>query len=292
MPFLLGLGLGLALVPVARWAGLASGLVDRPGDPLRIHDRPVPLLGGAAVVGATLIGSAVSGTGISPWAAGAVILALLAGLADDARPLPVWLRLGAQAAAGALLVAGGFRLAPLGPLGAAAVVVLVLLAANAVNIVDGQDGLAGGLAAIATSALVGLAGWSERSAAGTLGLALAGALLAFLLWNRPPARIFLGNGGAYALGTLMAVMVAGATDGWATLVAATLCLGVFAFELIFTVVRRVRAGAPLTAGDRRHSYDLLAEAWGGRTTSTLAFWGLGLLAGGTGLLVGVLADGG
>jgi UDP-GlcNAc:undecaprenyl-phosphate GlcNAc-1-phosphate transferase len=291
MPFLLGLGLGLALVPVARWAGLASGLVDRPGDPLRIHDRPVPLLGGAAVVGAALIGTALFGT-VSPWVAGAAILALLAGLADDVRPLPVWLRLAAQAAAGGLLVAGGFRLTPLGPLGAAAVVVLVLLAANAVNILDGQDGLAGGLAAIAAAALVGLAGWSDRSAAGVLGLALAGALLAFLLWNRPPARIFLGNGGAYALGTLLAVLVVGTTDGWVLLVAAALCLAVFAFELVFTVVRRVRAGDPLTAGDRRHSYDLLAERLGGRTTSTLAFWGLGLLAGAAGLLVGALAGGG
>lgn len=292
MPFLLGLGLGLALVPVARWVGLAAGLVDRPGDPLRIHDRPVPLLGGAAVVGAALIGTTLWGTGMSPWVAGAAILALLAGLADDVRPRPVWLRLAAQAAAGGLLVAGGFRLTPLGPLAAAAVVILVLLAANAVNIVDGQDGLAGGLAAIATAGLVGLAGWSDRSAAGALGLALAGALLAFLVWNRPPARIFLGNGGAYALGTLLAVLVAGTTDGWAALVAAALCLGVFAFELVFTVVRRVRAGDPVTAGDRRHSYDLLSEALGGRTTSTLAFWGLGLMAGGAGLLVGALAGGG
>jgi UDP-GlcNAc:undecaprenyl-phosphate/decaprenyl-phosphate GlcNAc-1-phosphate transferase len=292
MPFLLGLALGLALVPAARWAGLATGLVDEPGDRLRIHDRPVPLLGGVAVVAAALIAAVPSRAGLSPWVAGAAILALLVGLTDDMRPLPVWLRLAAQAAAGGLLVAGGLRLAPFGPLAAAAVVVLVLLAANAVNIIDGQDGLAGGLVAIATAALVGLAGWSARPPEGALGLGLAGALVAFLVWNRPPARIFLGNGGAYALGTLLAALVAGVSDGWAVLAAAAICLGVFAFELVFTVVRRFRAGEPVTAGDRRHSYDLLSEGIGGRIGSTLIFWGAGLLVGAAGLLVGTLAGGG
>jgi UDP-GlcNAc:undecaprenyl-phosphate/decaprenyl-phosphate GlcNAc-1-phosphate transferase len=291
MPFLLGLALGLALVPAARWAGLATGLVDRPGDSLRIHDRPVPLLGGVAVVAAALIATVPARPGLSPGVAGAAILALVLGLADDMKPLPVWLRLAAQAVAGGLLLADGLRLAPFGPLGAAAVVVLVLLVANAVNIIDGQDGLAGGLVAIATAALVGLAGWSDRSPAGALGLALAGSLVAFLLWNRPPARIFLGNGGAYALGTILAALVAGVSDGWTLLAAAAICLGVFAFELVFTVVRRFRAGEPVTAGDRRHSYDLLSEGIGGRTGSTLIFWGVGLLAGASGLLVGALAGG-
>lgn len=289
MPFLVGLGVGLLLVPAARWVGLRAGLVDRPGDPLRIHDRPVPLLGGAAVVAATLTAIVVVGQGPSAWVAGAAILALLVGLLDDLRPLPVWLRLVGQAASGGLLVAAGLRMEVLGPLGAAGVVVLVVLMANAVNVVDGQDGLAGGLALIGAAGLVGLEGWSAGDASWSVGVALAGALVAFLAWNRPPARIFLGNGGAYAVGTMLAVPAAVASRGWIGLAAGILCLGVFAFELMFTVVRRVRARSPVTAGDRGHSYDLAAFSLGGRTRSTLLFWGVGVLAAGAGLLLDALA---
>jgi UDP-GlcNAc:undecaprenyl-phosphate/decaprenyl-phosphate GlcNAc-1-phosphate transferase len=291
MPFLVALGVGLVAVPAARWVGLRTGLVDRPDHPLRIHDRPVPLLGGVAVVAAALAGGALSRAALSPWVAGAAVLSLLVGLADDVRPLPVWLRLVGQAAAGGLLVLGGLRLGAVGPLDAVAVPVLVVLLANSVNLVDGQDGLAGGVALIAAAGLVGLAGWTEQGPGGALALALGGAVAAFLAWNLPPARIFLGNGGAYAVGTLLAVPAGAASRDWPGLVAATLCLGVFAFELVFTVVRRSRARVPVTAGDRGHSYDAVAEALGGRTRSTVVFWLLGV-AGAGGALVLDLALGG
>jgi UDP-GlcNAc:undecaprenyl-phosphate/decaprenyl-phosphate GlcNAc-1-phosphate transferase len=283
MPFLVALGTGVVAVPAARWLGLRAGLVDRPG-PLGIHDRPVPLLGGAAVVLAALVGVAVTGD-VSPWGAGAVALALAVGLADDVRVLPVWLRLVGQAAAGGLLVLAGLRLEALGPLAGVAVVVLVVLLANAVNIVDGQDGLAGGLGLIAAVGLVSVAGWGVADPAGVAGMALAGALVPFLAWNLPPARIFLGNGGAYAVGTLLAVPAAQLGATWPGLVAATLCLGVFAFELVFTVVRRAMARVPVTTGDRGHSYDAVATAVASRTRSTLLFWLLGIGAAGAALLV-------
>jgi UDP-GlcNAc:undecaprenyl-phosphate/decaprenyl-phosphate GlcNAc-1-phosphate transferase len=292
MPFLVALGTGLLAVPAAGWVGLRTGLVDRPGHPLRIHDRPVSLLGGLAVVAAALAGMAAAEPVLSPWVVGAAVLALLVGLADDARPLPAWLRLVGQAAVGGLLVAGGLRLEALGPLDAVAVVVLVLLLSNAVNFVDGQDGLAGGLALIAAAGLVGLAGWTDGQAAGALGLALMGGLVPFLAWNLPPARIFLGNGGAYAVGTILAVPAAELSRDWPGLAAATLCLGVFAFELVFTVVRRARARAPVTAGDRGHSYDAAAVALRDRTRSTVLFWLLGGAAAGLGLLVEALLEGG
>ena len=284
MAFLVALGTGVVAVPVARWAGLRSGLVDRPGDPLRIHARPVPVLGGVAVVVAALAGAAVASGGLPGWPAAGVGVALLVGLADDVRPLPVWLRLLGQAAAGALLVAGGVRLEALAPLDEVATVVLAVLLANAVNIVDGQDGLAGGLAGIASVGLLGLTGWAAAEPAGAVALGLAGGLVAFLVWNLPPARIFLGNGGAYAVGALLALPAAAAADAWPGLMAATVCLGVFAFELVFTVARRARARVPLTAGDRGHSYDVLAAALG-RTPSTVAFWAAGAAAAGIALLL-------
>jgi UDP-GlcNAc:undecaprenyl-phosphate GlcNAc-1-phosphate transferase len=161
------------------------------------------------------------------------------------------------------------------------VVVLLLLMANAVNLIDGQDGLAGGLGAIAS---VGLAAVIAANGNPVLALVVAGALVGFLAWNLPPARVFLGNGGAYGLGALLTVLAAQATagHGWHGLLAAALCLGVFAFELTFTVFRRLRSAQRLATGDRRHSYDLLGHSRGNRDRSTLALWTLAAVAAGAG----------
>jgi hypothetical protein len=152
---------------------------------------------------------------------------------------------------------------------------LVVATANAVNILDGQDALAGGLVSVAALALATTL--STNRPASWLGLAVAGATLGFLVWNRPPARMFLGNGGAYALGTLLAVVTASllAARGWEGAVVAGACLSVFSFEVASTMLRRWRLGRSLTGGDRSHSYDVLARRLGSRTASTLVFVGIG-----------------
>jgi UDP-GlcNAc:undecaprenyl-phosphate GlcNAc-1-phosphate transferase len=208
-------------------------------------------------------------------------MATVVGLVDDARPQPASVRMAALAVAG-VPIAAGLPLDELGLSARVGVVVLLLLLANAVNLIDGQDGLAGGLGAIAS---VGLAAVIAANGANpVLALAVAGALVGFLAWNLPPARVFLGNGGAYGLGALLTVLAAQATigHGWHGLLAAALCLGVFAFELTFTVARRLAGSQGLAVGDRRHSYDLLGRSRGNRDRSTLALWTLGAVSGGAG----------
>jgi UDP-N-acetylmuramyl pentapeptide phosphotransferase/UDP-N-acetylglucosamine-1-phosphate transferase len=284
MTFAIALGVAAVATPLLALIARAAGHVDRPdGDDLKIHRRAVPLSGGVAAVAGTLVAILVAGA--VGWAiASAILVALVSGLVDDRRPLPPWIRLGLQAGAGVLLVAGGIRVDPLGPLAEAGTVLLVLLCANAVNMMDGQDGLAGGLGAIAAGGLAGasiLAGGDAGP-----GLALAGGLTGFLVWNFPRARVFLGNGGAYAAGTALAGLAAllSETAGWPGLLAAGLCMGPFAAELSFTVLRRLGSRETLTAGDRLHSYDLLAGRVG-RTASTLVFWAVGAASSGLGLLV-------
>ena len=289
MSALVAFGLAFGLIPLARRVGLATGLVDRPGDPsLAIHARPVPLLGGPAVVGAALGGAALVGRGVPGSVLGAAAIALATGLADDVKPLPPLVRLVLLAGAGAVLAAGGVKVSPLGPLAAVGVVCLVLVCANATNLLDGQNGLAGGLTAAAAAGLAGLA--PGGSAARGIGFGLAGAVVAFLIWNMP-GRIFLGNGGAYAIGTLLAALAAaGSRAGGARgLLAAGACLGVFAFELLFTVVRRVGTKASLTAGDRLHSYDIVADREESRTRSTYRFWAGGAVAAALGIAADRLA---
>jgi UDP-GlcNAc:undecaprenyl-phosphate GlcNAc-1-phosphate transferase len=256
---------------------VSTGLVDRPGDPsLAIHARPVPLLGGPAVVAAVLVAVALSGDGV-PWSIlVAALVALATGLADDVRPLPPLLRLACHAGAGLILAIDGLDLDPLGALAGAGVVLLVLACTNAVNMIDGQNGLAGGLVATSAAGLAFVHPGGHPARA--IGLALAGAAAAFLVWN-VPGRIFLGNGGAYATGALLAALAASASaEGWRGLLAAGACLGVFAFETVFTVARRVVTGAGLMTGDRQHSYDIVAERNGSRLRSTYGFWVAGAVA--------------
>jgi UDP-GlcNAc:undecaprenyl-phosphate GlcNAc-1-phosphate transferase len=281
MPFIVAFGLAALLTPAVGRAALALGLVDRPGDDaLKIHPKPIPVLGGVAVAASALGALAARGGWLPSAVIGAIAVVLAAGLIDDLRPLRPLVRLLLQMTAGAILVAGGFRLEPFGVLGAVGAVALVVVCANAANMVDGQDGLTGGVGAIAALGFAALATRTGGSQAVGYSLAVAGALIGFTLWNRPPAKIFLGNGGADAVGTLLAVSaIMVANQGWwRGLLAAGLCLGVFAFEIVFTVTRRLLAGSSVLPGDRFHSFDLLAAENGDRKKITVLFWGLGLLA--------------
>jgi UDP-GlcNAc:undecaprenyl-phosphate GlcNAc-1-phosphate transferase len=293
MPFFVAIALALVLTWAARWLGLTTGLVDRPlvvepegerppgADELKIHTVPIPVLGGLGVVAAVLGALLVAGSDLPLLAVAGVVLATAIGLVDDVRPQPASVRMIALAVA-AVPIAVGLPLDPLGLPARVGVVVLLLLMANAVNLIDGQDGLAGGLGAIAS---VGLAAVIAANGADpALALVVAGALVGFLAWNLPPARVFLGNGGAYGLGALLTVLAAQATlsHGWHGLLAAALCLGVFAFELTFTVARRLLSSQRLATGDRRHSYDLLGRSRGNRERSTLALWTLGAVSAGAG----------
>jgi UDP-GlcNAc:undecaprenyl-phosphate GlcNAc-1-phosphate transferase len=285
MSFIIAIGLALVLTGVARRIALATGLVDHPAPgPLKVHSVAVPVLGGVGVMTSVLFTTLLIMHRLPVAYTAAVAVAVVTGLVDDARPLRPWVRMVALSGSGLLLVAGGLRLQPLGPLGAAGVVVLVLLLANAVNLIDGQDGLAGGLGAIASAgmaAVIVTAGKGPPLAA----VALAGALVGFLGWNLSPMRIFLGNSGAYGLGVMLALLAAKLTyDGWHGLIAAGLCLGVFAFELTFTVVRRLAAAQGLATGDRNHTYDLIARGTGSRDRATLLMWMLGATAAGSGFV--------
>ncbi len=275
MPFVIALAAGLGLTPLLGRVGTALGLVDRPGtDGLKIHEVAVSLTGGWAVV-LTALGTALAwGEGARPALVAAVFVSLAIGTVDDLVSLSPLIRVTGLVLAGAILVLGGVDVAPLAPLAGPAMVVLVVASANAVNLLDGQDGLAGGLAAIAAFGLGAIVAGGE---AGIAAFASAGALVGFVFWNRPPARIFLGNGGAYAVGTLLAAFAAlAASRGWSGLLGAALCLTPFGFELGFTVLRRVFTRRPLASGDRLHGYDLLSTRLG-RNRTTVLLWVFGIV---------------
>jgi UDP-GlcNAc:undecaprenyl-phosphate GlcNAc-1-phosphate transferase len=273
MRFLLGLALGLALTPASMWAGNRAGLLDRPdATDLKIHTRPVPVSGGIAVVVAWLLTMALLG----PWppavVVGCVTVALGLGTVDDFRSIPPWIRIAVTAAAGILLAIGIPTRIGSPVLDGLFAVALVLSTTNGANLIDGQDGLAGGVAVSAAMGLAAIGALHGGGAAGSaMMLALGGALVGFLVWNRPPARVFLGNGGAYAVGAALAVGAATAVARlrWSGLIGSALCLAPFAFELAFTMIHRASAGRGILVGDRLHSYDLLSSRLGSRPRATV-----------------------
>ena len=238
--------------PLAGRLAHRLGILDRPG-PLKVHAEAIPYLGGLGV----LAGVGAAAGWLRPALLAPLALALLLGVADDRHDLSPRTRLVGElviAVVGAVLVPTRLP-GPLGPLGTALAVVVLI---NAVNLIDGLDGLAAG---VGLAASLGYAVLLDGPARG-LALALAGALAGFLVHNRPPARIYLGDGGAYLLGTALALLLALA---WHADQAPAVSAGALAMvvvpvgDTVVAVVRRRRAGQPLFVGDRGHTYDQLVD---------------------------------
>jgi UDP-GlcNAc:undecaprenyl-phosphate GlcNAc-1-phosphate transferase len=282
----------LLLTPlVARLARLI-GFVAVPR-PDRLHEAPTPFLGGLAVLLAVTLGLAVAGR-IEPPAGGralslanapAVTLlvmvtlgAFLLGLVDDWRTLSPPAKLAGQVALAVL-----FLSAPVpGPFGPElnGVIGLLWIAGlmNACNMLDNMDGA---LAGAALPAAGGLALLGADAAIADFALVLGAAVGGFLYWNRPPARIFLGDAGSLFIGAALAVA------GWMTASRETashdspvawLVLPVLLawpiFDGTFVTFTRIARGQRPWIGGRDHTTHRLATRLGCRTRAFLVVLGV------------------
>ena len=248
MALIVGFVVAAIVTPAAAWCATRLGIVDHPG-PLKVHARPVPYFGGIAVLVALLAPVA----GARPSLLLPLAIACALGAADDATDLAPVVRLAVEVGIG---VTAAWVAAPHDAghvvLGVFAVLVLV----NAVNLLDGLDGLAASVVGLgALGSFVVLSG-----ASATLALALVGALAGFLVWNSPPARVYLGDAGSYLLGAALAVLFLAASQRHAAVVSgALLFVAVPVADTTVAIVRRIRAHRPLLQGDRGHVYDQLVD---------------------------------
>lgn len=232
----------LALVPGARALAWRRGWVDVPGGH-KAHGRAVPLLGGPAVLTAVAVSLAVVQREALGWLVLPGLLAIL-GLVDDLRGVRALVRLGVElAGCWILLEATGTRLwAPAfvpGWLTTAVAAVWLVGVINAFNCVDCVDGSAAGVGALTG---LGVAAVAAGDGTRVAALALAGALAAFWIYNRPPATVFLGDAGSLPVGLLvgwLAVRVASEQPAAYTL-AAVLVVSVPVFDFLAVHVRRWR----------------------------------------------------
>ena len=205
----------LAATPLARRLALHLGVVDVPAA-RKVHTDPVPYLGGLAIILA-FIGAMGLGVIVHPLSGSyAQVVAILGGglalagmgLVDDLKVVPGWIKVPMEIAVALVLyrvnvAAHPFRNVLLDlPLNVGWVVGIT----NAVNYMDNMDGLSAGVVAIAAGYFFVLAALSHQILVASLAAALTGCALGFLWWNRPPARIFMGDTGSLFLGFMLAAI--------------------------------------------------------------------------------------
>jgi UDP-GlcNAc:undecaprenyl-phosphate GlcNAc-1-phosphate transferase len=203
----------LVATPVARRLAIRFHILDHP-DERKAHGEAVPYLGGLGIILAFLVATAVGAVvygldggyrKLAVILGGALLLAAV-GLRDDLRPVPGWVKAAVILPLAVALYAAGVRADPFDqwPLNFLLTVGWVAGIVNAVNFLDNMDGITAGVSAVAACYLAVLAGLQGQVAVGSLSAAVAGCALGFLWFNRPPARIFMGDMGSLFLGWLLA----------------------------------------------------------------------------------------
>jgi UDP-GlcNAc:undecaprenyl-phosphate GlcNAc-1-phosphate transferase len=188
-----------------------------------------------------------------------------------------------------VLAALGGRAAGPGPEAVAwvATIAWVVVAANACNLFDNFDGASGGVTVVAALALA--LWWGLGHGPTALAAALAGAVAGFLVWNFPPARLFMGDAGSHFLGTALAglTLLDAGRAGTASpapwpqaILVPIVLLAVPLFDTALVAVERRRHGRPLAVGGRDHTAHRLALLGLGARRVALLLWGLAVAAAG------------
>jgi UDP-GlcNAc:undecaprenyl-phosphate GlcNAc-1-phosphate transferase len=209
------------LTPVMRKIALKIGAVDRPNLDRKTQKEPVPYLGGVAIaIGITVASfAALLYSDFSTETFGKALSVLLPailisamGLYDDLKGLEPWPRLVAQTLAG---IAVAIYLIQNDTLGQAfsnqalnyiVTIIWIVGICNSINFFDNLDGGASGTVAVISIFLFAIAFNQGQSLVSALAVVTAGATLGFLIWNRVPAKIYMGDAGALFLGIIIAVL--------------------------------------------------------------------------------------
>lgn len=246
-------------VPLLKRAGFVA-----PFNPIVPQDRAPAALGGGLALGVGF-GVALAITGASLLPVLAALPALLIGLLDDIeamRPRTKLLLQSVAAAAGYMIVLGppDADWASWGALLMATGFAVVMM--NAANFLDVSDGY------LASISAVSFAGLAFFGLGGPAPLLLAGCCLGFLICNRPPASIYLGDAGSHFIGIMAAILVMAEPSAEAA-IAGIACFGVALLELVVVTLIRWRRGLSIWRGSPHHSALVLQRSGFGKTQALL-----------------------
>lgn len=277
----------LIITPIVIKLCFKYNIVDIPKDSRRVHSKPMPRIGGVAIVSSMLIGfliyylvtkdipSIALNEKFIGYILGGLIIATM-GLIDDLFNLRARYKFVFQLVASIIVYCFGISITGVKvPFFHSSVIELswwadlpltmiwVIGVTNALNLIDGLDGLAAGITAIsATSLLIIFVSTSASLEAIIISAVLVGAVLGFLPYNFNPAKTFMGDVSSNFLGFTMAcVSIMGFAKGYTMLaiIAPVLVLGIPIFDTIFAMVRRFLKGQPMLKPDGAHIHHRLIK---------------------------------
>jgi UDP-GlcNAc:undecaprenyl-phosphate GlcNAc-1-phosphate transferase len=294
IPMLVSFGIAFITIPFWRKAALAWGFVDQPGA-RKIHVVPIPLLGGIAIY----LGCVITIVSFDGWSNRSITMAIgggllvIVGLVDDwyksqKKNFAVWPRVVAYGVAAGIPPLLGIQITGMtswfqpenpgmiffDPWFSWLVTMLWIFSLiNMVNFIDGVDGLASGIVAIASITLFIIAMMKGTMGPGLLAASIAGACIAFWVYNVYPAKMFMGDAGATFLGFGLAVVtIDGAFKSAAvvSLLPPIIALGVPLLDTGIVMTRRMLQGSGLHRADKLHTHHTLMK-WGLSQAQTVSF---------------------
>ena len=268
----------LVATPVVKSLAFKMGAMDVPKDNRRMHDHPIPRMGGLAIFLGFLL-SVLLFAEITPqlrgMLLGSVIIVVL-GIFDDIYSLPAMFKFVVQIVAALVAVFSGNVIQTLsnpnifssdlywdlGVLSIPVSVIWIVAITNAVNLIDGLDGLACGVSTISSMTLLVISLVVSDAPAAILMAALAGSCIGFLPYNLNPAKIFMGDTGSTFLGYVLAVVSIQGLFKFYTIISFAvpfLMLGLPIFDTCFAFIRRIAHGQSPMHADRSHVHHRLID---------------------------------
>ena len=282
-----------SLTPIARNFAISRKIYDLPNSEHKSHKEPIPYLGGLAIIAGTigvsyaaLLAKEFSGKNLALATSvlGPALLLGLVGLWDDMRNLRPMPRLVVQSTVGVftatLLILTDTVGVPTGHKWLDGFITLVWIVGicNSINFFDNVDGGAAGTVAISSGALAYLGYQGGQYFVAALSAVVAGATVGFLLWNKSPARIYMGDAGALFLGVLIATLTIRfhphTEAKWTSFSTKILILAVPILDTSVAVCSRlVRRISPFQGGQDHLSHRLMRLGLK-RPIAVLVLWGL------------------
>lgn len=280
MPVILALAVAMAasfcLTPLAKWAARLIGAVDVPKDSRRMHDHPIPRMGGLAIFLGFMLAVLLFAEIDRPLRGillGSCIITAV-GIVDDARNLGAGVKLIFQIISALVAVWHGVAIQGIanpfshggylsfGVLAVPITVIWIVAVTNSVNLIDGLDGLADGVSTIGALTMLIIALMTGNMEMAAICAALVGACLGFIPFNRNPAQIFMGDTGSTFLGYILAtVSVIGLFKLYAVIsfVVPFIILGFPIFDTVSAFTRRILKGQSPMKADRSHTHHKLID---------------------------------
>lgn len=280
-------GFNLLIIPmllrISHWKGWYDAVDDR-----KIHEGNIPRLGGVGIFGSFLLGLIVfyilrhflhpelplpKVFSLWPFVAGLFFINVL-GLIDDFKNIRPWIKIIVQFAAAGTVAFFGNRFevfdvpsiglsVELGPFSYVFTILWIMGLSNAVNLIDGLDGLAGGTTAIAALFIAVISVLHQNYIAAAAAIILCGSLIGFLVFNLPPAKIFMGDSGSLFIGFVIAVLpLIGnqlPSTRTSTFVITITMSAVAVLDTLAAILRRIRKRKPIHSPDRAHIHHKLLD---------------------------------